>query len=258
VLAHREDRYRPHREGPLSKRVSAILTESSGLTQQMRLDAESLYVFANLALDQWSFVIAYGLGLRDPTNYRYRYLVDQLQGRRTPAALSSIKERHLADAVWLLYQVRSYRNAFVEHVERPWQRGSTMGLYTDDFRFFITTPIGWIAPEEEKRLIDAIRPFAPEWTKRLPADHWQASPRGILTATYEEVDKIKRVADREKVWEAWQQLGGSTLSFDRLAGRLVGFLNASTETVQERVELNPRRIDLGPPPHRGNQAASSA
>ena len=182
-LARREDRYRPAnpRPGrPFSKRVSAIMRESSELTKQMRMDAESLYVFANLTLDQWSFVIAYSLGLTNPTKYRYSYLANQLQGSRTPAALHDFKAAHLGDAIWLLYQVRSYRNAFIEHVERPWQRGSTMGVYQEDFNFFITTPVGWMAPDEEKRLVDGIRHFAPQWVKDLPPGHWQAKPRAAL------------------------------------------------------------------------------
>ena len=251
-LARREERYRPAnpRPGrPFSKRVSAIMSESNELTKQMRMDAESLYVFANLTLDQWSFAIAYSLGLAHPTRYRYSFLVDQLQGSRTPAALHDFKTAHLGDALWLLYQVRSYRNAFIEHVERPWQRGSTMGHYQEDFNFFITTPVGCISADEEERLVSGIRRLAPQWVKDLPPDHWQAKPRAVLEATYREIDQIPRQEDRNKVWEVWQQIGGSTVSFDRLANRLADFLEASTATVGAHVAAHPQNINLGPPEH---------
>lgn len=251
-LAHGEEQYRPRvqREGrPLSKRLSAVMRESSDLTRQMRMDAESLYIFANLTLDQWAFVIAYGLGLPEPTRYRYSYLVDQLQGARTLAALQELKQAHLTDAIWLLYQVRWYRNAFIEHVERPWQRGSTMGVYQEDFNFFITTPVGWIAPDEERRLVDGIKHLAPDWVKQLPADHWQAKPRAVLEATYREIDRISAQVDRQAVWTVWQQLGGSTVSFDRLARRLLDFLTASTATMQGLVAGHPEAVNLGPPAH---------
>lgn len=211
----------------------------------MRLDVESLYIFANLTLDQWSFVIAYCLGVPHPANYRCVDLVNRLQGSTAPAALLPLKGQHLADAVWLHYQVRSYRNAFIEHVERPWQRGSTMSVYGEDFNFFICTPVGWIPEVQEKQMIDDIRSLAPKWVADLPADHWQSKPRAVLEATYREIDQLPRQVDREKVWDVWRQVGGSTVSFEVLGRRLVSFLKGSTRTVQDIVDKNPDKINLG-------------
>lgn len=251
-LAYREDRYRSLKADlgcSDSKRLSALLRESAELTKQMCLDAESLYIFANLTLDQWSFVLAYSLGLAEPTKYRYAFLVDQLQGATTPAKWHRFRDAHLTDAIWLLHQVRSHRNAFIEHVERPWQRGSTMGVYGEDFNFFITTPVGWLTPDEEKRVIDEIRQFAPQWVKDLPADHWQAQPRAVLEATYREIDRVPTQADREKIWKVWRQIGGSTVSFDQIADRLVSFLAATANMVREEVMAHPESINLGKPTH---------
>jgi hypothetical protein len=53
VLAERADRLRPAKEmagKPYSKKLSAVMHESSALTRQMKLDTESLYVFGNLCL----------------------------------------------------------------------------------------------------------------------------------------------------------------------------------------------------------------
>jgi hypothetical protein len=192
-------------------------------------------------------VIAYALGLRTPTDYRYFQLVNKLQGGTTPAALTTLKDGHLNDAVWLHYQMRQYRNAFVEHVERPWQRGSSMGVYGEDFNFFITTPVGWLSDEHVERLIAGIRQFAPAWVDRLPADSWQRKPRAVLEATYREIDQIPRQVDREKVWDIWSQIGGSTVSYDVLVRRLVTFMQGSTATVLEQIKASPETINFGLP-----------
>jgi hypothetical protein len=251
-LAHEEAQHRPKEDPPTGEpyagRMKDILNQKHKLTTQLRLDVESLYIFANLALDQWSFVVAYCLGLSQPTSYTYRHLVDQLQGARTPTQLLPLKSQHLADAIWLQFQVRFYRNAFIEHVERPWQRGSTMGVRGEDFNFFICSPVGWIPEETEAEMIDSIRHLAPHWVGKLPKGHWQSKPRAVLEATYREIDQIPQAADREKVWKVWREIGGSTVSFEALCRRLISFLHESTKALHDSVNENPAEVDLGAAP----------
>jgi hypothetical protein len=253
-LAYREAKYMPKtgpRPGrPYSKRLQTIMNEQHELVASMRMDAESLYIFANLALDQWSFVIAYALGLPNPAAYKYAHLVNRLEGARTPTALMPFKINHLADAIWLQYQVRQYRNIFIEHVERPWQRGSTMGTYREDFNFFICVPVGWIPEEEEKRMIKEIQGFVPAGIASLPEKHWQRSPRAVLEAAFRNIDQIARQEDRERVWSVWSQIGGSTVSFDQLGHRFIDFLQGSTSTIRDCVGVHPASINLGAPGER--------
>jgi hypothetical protein len=253
VLNERRARLEPKRPSkpgvPFSKKIQVILKEEQQLTQHMRLDVESLYIFANMALDQWAYIIAYGLGLDAPESYDFRRLVVQLQARTPVDPLSLFALRHLSDALWLFYQLRFFRNNFIEHVRRPWQRGSSMTVSGSDFNFFVPSPSGWIPAAKEHQMISNIRHLAPRWVKDLPDDDWQKKPRAMLEAMFREIDRIPNQADREKVWSAWSEIGGSVVSFDVLGRRLVGFLLASLETLREVMQANPAKINLGPSPH---------
>lgn len=247
-LVTREERNRPQRVvpgRPFSKRVSAIMTEQRELTMQMRLDVETLYVLANMTLDQWAPMLRGCLGLEPLGSYPFRTLVDRMQSASPPGELSSLVEKHLADAIWLCYQVRFYRNVFVEHVDTPWQRGSTMSHMGEDFNFFIGSPVGWLPEGREAQLIEPLRQFTPTHIAELPADHWQRKPRAILEAVFSRIDEISTQADRELVWAAWKEIGGSTVSYDVWMNRLVKFLLGSAETTLSIVEANVETIDMG-------------
>lgn len=251
VLAAREKRYRPAKveagKEP-SKRLRAIFQERHDLTGQLRLDVESLYIYANLALDQWALVIRYSLGLPELQKYPYMELVKRLQAKVVSERLDLVQTRHLDDFVWLAFQVRFYRNTFVEHVNRPWQRGSTMSVHGDDFNFFICTPPGWLPDSVVAELIEGIRDLAPAYLAELPADHWQRSPRAVLEATYRQIDQVPRQVDRERVWNVWKEIGGSTVSYDVWLRRFCGFMDRSMETVAEIVREYPNRVELGTGP----------
>jgi hypothetical protein len=251
VLNERRARIEPKRPpkpgAPFSKKAQAIIREEHQLTQRMRLDVESLYIFANMALDQWAYTIAYGL--EAPDSYDFRRLVEQLQVQSPIDPIRTLAQRHLRDVLWLFYQLRFYRNNFIEHVRRPWQRGSSMTVYGSDFNFFVPSPSGWIPATTERQMIADIYRLAPQWVKDLPDDHWQKKPRATLEAMFREIDRIPKQADREKVWAVWSEIGGSVVSFDVLSSRLVAFLLASLETLTEAIQENPDKINLGPSPH---------
>jgi len=62
-LTQREDALRPNKRirygKPASKRVQAVWQKNQEVSQQMKLDMESLFIFGNLLLDQWALVIDY-------------------------------------------------------------------------------------------------------------------------------------------------------------------------------------------------------
>lgn len=236
---------RPARPGPVPKALQRIFSERHKLTTLMRLDNESLYVFGNLTLDQWALTIAYALGLARPETYDFHRLVMQLQAATVDPKLATMQQRHLRDAIWLYYQLRFYRNIFIEHVRRPWQRGSTMSAYGADFNFFIPTPVDWIPKDKEQELINSIKHLAPEWIRNLRPDDWRAQPRAVLEATFKQIDDIPTQHAREQVWNVWKEIGGSVVSFAILGTRLVGFVQASTETMFEAVQAGPQSVNLG-------------
>lgn len=232
---------------PFPEKVQVIARENHKLIQHMRMDYESLYIFANMALDQWAYTIAYTLGLENPEKYDFNYLVSMMQAHIPPERLREFASQHLRDALWLYYQLRFYRNNFIEHVRRPWQRGSSMATYGDDFNFFIPSPPGWVSKQREEELMQSISHLTAEYIKNVPEGHWQRRPRAVLETTFKRIEEIPNQADRDKVWNVWKELGGSVVSFDILGRRLDGFVRSSSSTIASSIENNPDLINLGPP-----------
>jgi hypothetical protein len=251
VLFEHESRYSGSREprNPqrFSKAEQTILIEQHRLTNELRTDAESFYMFANLALDQLSFWVAYCLNVPDPRKYKFAYLVDKLQGGQTPAELQGLKAGLLEESLWAFYQVRFYRNVFIEHVDRPWQRGSTMSHMFDDFCFFICVPPDWIAEAELGRILAEVEPLVPDWVKQLPEDDWQRSPRAMLEAAFREIEKLPSQTDRDKVWRAWSQIGGKTVSYHILAGRTIAYISAVNDLIMGIIGNDTNGLNLGHP-----------
>ena len=43
-------------------------------------------------------------------------------------------------------------------------------------------------------------------------------------------------SDIEKVWDVWKDVGGSTLSYDKIGYRLIRFISESTDTMIEIIK----------------------
>lgn len=48
-----------------------------------------------------------------------------------------------------------------------------------------------------------------------------------------------------KVWEAWHKIGGSTPSYDTIAGRLFNYIFLSLDTIIKFINENPKLIHFG-------------
>ena len=148
-LAHEEERLMPRDVPPGSgfpPEVQEVLRQSQDATEHMKLDFETLYMFGGILLDQWSLQ-AISIGdLKSARKYPFRELVDALDDNRG-GALSSLWGRTKSDMLWLYYQLRFYRNRFIVHATRPWQRGTTMSVFGDDFDLFTPSPPGWLDDE---------------------------------------------------------------------------------------------------------------
>lgn len=250
-LAIKENSLKPYKiipGKPLPKPVQKLHQRSQHLTELMKLDMESLYVFGNLLLDQWAHVIAYLLGVANPELFNFQQLYEIMSSNGDKGVLNAVWDKHHPDIYWLYYQIRSYRNIFIEHVRRPWQRGNTMSVYGDDFNLFIPTPPGWLDDKDVAKQIKSIGYLAPEELKRMPDDYWEKkSLKRTLELTFNSIDRIPKKIDREKVWDIWKEVGGSTPSYDVIASRLVRFMHDSPNTVIDIISANPDLINLGAP-----------
>lgn len=250
-LAIMENKYKPKniRPGrPPSKRIQKINRESGDLREKMKLDMETLYIYSNLALDQWAHMVWLLIGSKGGEKYPFRQLTMRLQKKSDKGPLNEFSTRHLEDAVWVFYQIRMFRNVFVEHARDPWQRGNTMSVFDDDFRLFFPVPVGWVSRNETMQIIKRLKKHVPSWlNKALGPTITEENPKMYLEIIYGNIDKIPTQQDREKVWGAWEKLGGSVPSYDKLAYRLFKFMNESIDTMVELVKENPELVNLGKP-----------
>jgi len=212
----------------------------------MKLDMESLYVFGNLLLDQYSYMVAYLTGIDNPNSFSFQRLYDEMSSKKDKGPLSLLWDKHRKDIYWLYYQLRSYRNIFIEHVRRPWQRGNTMSVYGDDFNLFIPTPPGWLDEEEIQRSLKGIFYLAPKILQNAPDDYWEKKNlRRVLEVTFMHIDNIEEKKDREKVWDVWKVVGGSTPSYDVVGYRLMNFVTNSVISLVDIISKNFEKINLG-------------
>lgn len=232
-----------------SDAAQSLYGRISDLTGKMRLDLETLYIFGNMALDQWAYAIAYLRGVTDPEGYKFEHFYIKLQSKGTPVALQEFKDHHLKDVIWLRFHIRMYRNTFIEHIDRPWQRGTTMTLHGDDFKFFIPAAVGWVSESQKSDIITKaqLEKFAPERLKQRPKDYWEWQTPRLLEVVFNQIDEVERQVDRERIEDAWKLMGGSTVSYLVLAQRLISFLSASIDTIVEQVAADRNSINFGLP-----------
>jgi len=249
-LARQEELTRPKNwpaGKPYPNEVKKIMKEERELTECMKLDIESLYMFGMILLDQWALQsICIGnlaLQKKHPFN-ELVYYFDSGNNDILAPIWDQLKEKIL----WLHYQLRFYRNKFVVHANRPWQRGTTMSVYGDDFNLFIPTPPGWIDDEKANQEITELIYLAPEHIQKASSDYWEKkNPRRLIEILFDNIGNIEKKSDREKIASIFSTVGGSTPTFQILAGNLLEFVKLGTELLCDIAEQNLAYVDLGNP-----------
>src|SRR5258708_3016353 len=231
----------PYREG-----VSKVINRSQDATESMKLDLESLYVFGGVLLDQWALqAIAIG-NIECPKRYPFRELVDVLDENRN-TVLAPLWTAIKNDALWLYYQLRFYRNRFIIHANRPWQRGTTRSLYGNDFNLFTPTPPGWLDDEALDAEIKSLMVLAPERIRNARDDYWEkAQPGRLIEVLFAMIPQFEK-ADRENISELFGRKGGSTPDFATVGQRLLRMISEGAEQLTSIAEANLATIDLGRP-----------
>src|SRR2546426_2276184 len=111
-LTRKEEQLRPkirRYKKTLSKPLQAVVQQANTVHQQMKLDMESLFLFGNLLLEQWTYVILYLVGERDLKMHDFSKLVTTLQAKEEKGLLLPLWQQHHNDMIWLYYQLRSFR-----------------------------------------------------------------------------------------------------------------------------------------------------
>lgn len=215
----------------------------------LRLDFELLYVFGAICLDQWAYVAAYLAGLPEPERVAFHRLARLVEAPNAlPAALQTVAGEWRPSIRWLHFQMRTCRNRFVEHADRPWQRGITFGANGLDFRLEMPSPVGWIDEEKSSEAARALLRLAPKWLQHAPDGYWEkARPRALLSRVIENIGAVDHQCDRDEVAAVAGLIGLATPSFHEVAGRLAFFLSGATPVLIESALANAGAINLGQP-----------
>lgn len=239
---------------PFPDDVQEVMKWESELTEYMKQDMETLYIFGGMLLDQWTLLALYIAGVGRPEK-RYKHpfhdLVTEFEKENessicTTSRIYPIWVNLKSDILWLDYQIRFYRNRFIVHSDRPWQRGTTRGLYGDDFNLFIPTPPGWLDDEKVNTEIKKLLHLAPSHIREAPDDHWEkARPRALIERIFNNIGNIENKDDREKVARLFGKVGGSTPSFQIIAENLFRFMCSATKQLNDIAGTNLKTINIG-------------
>lgn len=225
--------------------VRVHFSKSIGIHQQMKIDMETLFIFGNLLLEQWTYVILYLIGEEVTKETDFAKLMTRLQNKGDHGLLQPLWDKHHKDMLWLLYQIRNYRNIFIEHPRSPTQRGTSMFTFGDDFRLASPAPPDWISQDEIEKTVRKIRYLAPQWAKSPDIEWYTRQPRQLLEIIFYYIDEIEKLPQREEVWTAWKKIGGWTFSYDMIAFRLMRFMAESMLTMLDIVTEHRDKINVG-------------
>ena len=231
---------------PPSGRLQILSQEQRILTDYIKLDFEALYLFGTILLDQWSLMVAYSIGRQNPEEINFHRLVSLLEDQDYSGPLERLWVQQSEQMLWLNSHIRFYRNRFVAHSNRPWQRGFTRSLHGYDFRLFVPSPPGWENEEEISREINSLIQLAPQWLQDKPDDYWEkARPRALLERLLDNIGNVQNRADRDIINRLVSRTGISTPSFHTVGEKLLLFIRDATPILQEIAMSDIAQINVG-------------
>ena len=158
---------------PFPEAVAGLMGEAHRINEALKLDYESLFHFGGVLLDQWAHAAGYLAGVGRPEGFVFHSLCEHVERENASPALRPVREGLRRHTRWLHFWMRTYRNKFVVHAERPWQRGTVGGVSADDFALFTPSPPGWEDDAGVALEIHALLPHAPEWLQRADPSYWE-------------------------------------------------------------------------------------
>lgn len=233
---------------PFPPEIQEIMKENHKLNEHVKMDFESLYMFANILLDQWSLCVAYAAGLPHPEKFNFLGIVQTLEEPEYNGTLKALWGQSAGEMLWLNGQIRFYRNRFVVHADRPWQRGNTRSTFGYEYALFIPSPPGWLNDEEITVQIRELLPLAPQWLREARDDYWEkANPRALLTRLLDHIGEIEDRGDRETVLRLVGQYGTTTPTFQVIGERVLRFVKDGSNIVSKITMEHLDQVNLGNP-----------
>ncbi len=231
---------------PYEEPYASQVATQSRLTKLLKVDYESLFHFGSVLLDQWAYASGYLAGVATPEDFTFHKLSLEVQGSNVPPALAPIRHGLLRHVRWLYFWMRTYRNAFVVHANRPWQRGVVSTVRGDDFSLHTPSPAGWENEEGLHAELLGLRPLAPERIQSASPDSWErTNSKALLAAVIENIGQVDRQADRDRIAYLAGRAGTQTPTFQVVVGVLADFISQAAVGVQNAALAQPESINLG-------------
>jgi hypothetical protein len=236
---------------PFPSKVHEFMKKTHNVNEHLKMDFEALYMFGNVLLDQWALCLAYAIALDNPEDYNFNTLVRLLESEDYDGSLKEMWQVCGPQMLWLDCQIRFYRNRFVVHADRPWQRGNTRSTYGHDFALFVPSPPGWLDEKDIIVQIRALSPLAPEWLQNQSDDYWEkANPRALLTRLLDNNGLIRTKKDRDAIKRLVGQYGTTTPTFQIIGANILKFIKDSTDILIVITKENIDKVNLGEPKHK--------
>lgn len=243
-----EDRTRPEKPMPgvpLTGPFAAAMQRSQRLVNELRVDFETFYVFADLFLDQFSIFAAYMTGLNQPEKSKFDSLVSMLDRDAVVSdALANFKETRWEDMLFLRHQLRYYRNHFIVHVRRPWQQGSSMMRYGLAFQLWVPTPVGWLDDAAvDQEIVELLTALAKSGDVPVSIEDVRKAPRDVLRRVHERIGSVKGTSARKRIELMRQTIGGATPDFSIVAAAVGRFAQYAATTFVDDALKEPQSIN---------------
>ncbi len=231
-----------------------IMRQESELERYMKQDLETLYLFGGIMLDQWALLAFYVAGVIRPEKrygHPFRDLVIEFEKEKEVrtfpiARIYPIWTRLKSQMLWLYYQIRFYRNKFIVHSDRPWQRGTGRSVFGEDFNLWIPTPPGWLDDIRIDDEIEQLLYLAPKHIREAPNGHWEKTrPRALIERIFNGIGDIEKKVDRKNVARLFSKVGGSTPSFQIVAENLLQFLCSALEQLNNIAKTDLGSVNIG-------------
>ena len=209
----------------------------------LKLDFEALYLFGLILLDQLTMFLSRLDG--SPQN-SFLDLVAALERGAVLPVRSAIWAKLRDEMRWLAFAFRVYRNTFIVHAKRPWQRGTIISR--NAFSLFTPAPVGWISSSEQRDHSVAIALIAAKLIPTVsPNVLGDTKPLDLLRRVTNDIGRLELEDDRRIVETAMRCLGTETPSFHDVADRLLRFVIYGVPIAIDTALRSPAGVLLEPP-----------
>jgi hypothetical protein len=208
--------------------IARRLGEKHRIERGLRLDFEALYMFGLVLLDQIGMFLS-RLDSEPEDSFLDLVAKAEMGGAGPVAAAIWAKQR--AQMRWLAFVFGVYRNTFIAHAKRPWQRGTVISRNT--FTLFTPAPVGWVSKEDVATHNLSVANAATQiFADVSPTALAARGPGELLRRGSDQIGLLDR-SGRDMIEEAIKRLGTETPTFQDVAERILRFV----------IEMTPLMLD---------------